>query len=177
MWLADPATAIAVVESGPLRATLEIQRRDPQQRVRPAHLAGAQQPAARLRHHDRLAASATSCSRSPSRWMCCRPTATYEIQWGNVERPTHRNTSWDWARFETCAQKWVDLSEGGLWRQPAQRLQVRPRHPGQRHAPQPAARARLARPDRRPGRAHASPTACCPTPAVGTRARCARPTR
>jgi alpha-mannosidase len=23
------------------------------------------------------------------------------------------NTSWDWARFETCAHKWVDLSEGG----------------------------------------------------------------
>jgi alpha-mannosidase len=41
------------------------------------------------------------------------PMATYEIQWGNVERPTHRNTSWDWARFETVAQKWVDLSEGG----------------------------------------------------------------
>ncbi len=40
------------------------------------------------------------------------PTATYEIQWGNVQRPTHRNTSWDWARFETAAQKWVDLSEG-----------------------------------------------------------------
>jgi alpha-mannosidase len=37
--------------------------------------------------------------------------ATYEIQWGSVQRPTHRNTSWDWARFETCAQKWVDLSE------------------------------------------------------------------
>jgi len=41
------------------------------------------------------------------------PQATYEIQWGNVTRPTHRNTGWDWARFETCAQKWVDLSEGG----------------------------------------------------------------
>lgn len=38
--------------------------------------------------------------------------ATYEIQWGNVERPTHRNTSWDWAKFETAAQKWGDLSEG-----------------------------------------------------------------
>ncbi|RYG87601.1 alpha-mannosidase, partial [bacterium] len=38
--------------------------------------------------------------------------ATYEIQWGHVERPTHINTSWDWARFEVCAQKWVDLSEG-----------------------------------------------------------------
>jgi alpha-mannosidase len=40
------------------------------------------------------------------------PIATFEIQWGNVQRPTHRNTSWDWARFETCAHKWVDLSEG-----------------------------------------------------------------
>jgi alpha-mannosidase len=40
------------------------------------------------------------------------PRATFDIQWGNVERPTHWNTSWDWARFETCAHRWVDLSEG-----------------------------------------------------------------
>ncbi len=40
------------------------------------------------------------------------PVATYDIQWGNVQRPTHRNTSWDWARFEACAHNWVDLSEG-----------------------------------------------------------------
>jgi alpha-mannosidase len=40
------------------------------------------------------------------------PQATYEIQWGSVQRPTHRNTSWDWARFESCAQKWIALSEG-----------------------------------------------------------------
>lgn len=38
--------------------------------------------------------------------------ATYEIQFGNVERPTHSNTSWDLAKFEMCAQKWIDLSEG-----------------------------------------------------------------
>jgi alpha-mannosidase len=38
--------------------------------------------------------------------------ATCEIQFGAVERPTHRNTSWDWARFEVCAHRWVDLSEG-----------------------------------------------------------------
>ena len=37
--------------------------------------------------------------------------ATYEIQYGNVERPTHWNTSWDQARFEVCAHKWADLSE------------------------------------------------------------------
>ena len=38
--------------------------------------------------------------------------ATYEIQFGNVERPTHWNTSWDWAKYEVCAHKWADLSEG-----------------------------------------------------------------
>jgi alpha-mannosidase len=41
------------------------------------------------------------------------PTATYEIPWGDIQRPTHKNTSWDWAKFEVPAQKWVDLSEGG----------------------------------------------------------------
>ncbi len=40
------------------------------------------------------------------------PLATYDIQWGTVQRPTHRNTSWDYARFEVPAQQWVDLSEG-----------------------------------------------------------------
>jgi alpha-mannosidase len=41
------------------------------------------------------------------------PRASYEIQFGHVERPTHSNTSWDMAQFEVCAQKWADLSEGG----------------------------------------------------------------
>lgn len=39
--------------------------------------------------------------------------ATYEIQFGNLERPNHSNTSWDAAKFEVCAQKWGDLSEEG----------------------------------------------------------------
>ena len=39
--------------------------------------------------------------------------ATFEIQYGHVERPTHRNTSWDVARFEVCGHKWADLSEPG----------------------------------------------------------------
>ena len=37
--------------------------------------------------------------------------ATCEIQFGNAERPTHKNTSWDQARFEVCAHKFVDVSE------------------------------------------------------------------
>uniref|UniRef100_T1IQW1 alpha-mannosidase n=1 Tax=Strigamia maritima TaxID=126957 RepID=T1IQW1_STRMM len=37
--------------------------------------------------------------------------ATYEIQYGHLTRPTHRNTSWDTARFEVCGHKWADISE------------------------------------------------------------------
>ena len=39
--------------------------------------------------------------------------AVYDIQFGSVERPTHKNTSWDAARFEVCAHKYCDLSEYG----------------------------------------------------------------
>lgn len=37
--------------------------------------------------------------------------ATFEVQYGNIERPTHKNTSWDRARFEVPHQKWLDVSE------------------------------------------------------------------
>ncbi|WP_339219086.1 alpha-mannosidase [Paenibacillus sp. FSL H8-0332] len=39
--------------------------------------------------------------------------ATYDIQFGNVKRPTHWNTSWDYARFESVGHQWADLSERG----------------------------------------------------------------
>ena len=37
--------------------------------------------------------------------------ARYDVQYGHVRRPTHRNTSWDDARFEVCGHFWADLSE------------------------------------------------------------------
>jgi alpha-mannosidase len=111
VWLAEGATSIAVVEATPYRATLEIKRRilnsDYTQRISLTH------------NSHRL--DFDTCIDWQERQILLKvafpvdvftPTATYEIQWGNVERPTHRNTSWDWARFETAAQKWVDLSEG-----------------------------------------------------------------
>ncbi|MDD7794368.1 alpha-mannosidase [Clostridium sp. 'White wine YQ'] len=39
--------------------------------------------------------------------------ATFDIQYGNIERDTHFNTSWDIAKFEVCAHKWGDISEYG----------------------------------------------------------------
>ncbi|KAJ7639802.1 glycoside hydrolase family 38 protein [Mycena polygramma] len=39
--------------------------------------------------------------------------ATYETQFGWVQRPTHKNTTWDMAKFEVCGHKYADLSEYG----------------------------------------------------------------
>ena len=111
IWLAEPVTSIRVIETNSLRATLEIKRRilnsDYIQRIS-------------LRHNSPRLDFETIIQWKERRTLLkvafpvniLSPMATYEIQWGNVERPTHRNTSWDWARFETAAQKWVDLSEG-----------------------------------------------------------------
>jgi alpha-mannosidase len=39
--------------------------------------------------------------------------AASETQFGHVFRPTHANTSWEYARFETCAQRWIHVAEPG----------------------------------------------------------------
>ncbi len=40
-------------------------------------------------------------------------TAVYDIQFGHVSRPTHKNTSWDQARFEVCAHKYGVIADHG----------------------------------------------------------------
>ena len=39
--------------------------------------------------------------------------STSEMQFGHVERPTHQNTSWDAARYEICAHRWIHVGEPG----------------------------------------------------------------
>jgi alpha-mannosidase len=111
-WLAAPAESVRVVETGPLRAALEIRRRilnSPfTQRIALAHNSPRLDFDTVIDWRERHVLLKTAFPVD-----VLAPAATYEIQWGSVQRPTHRNTSWDWARFETCAHKWVDLSEGG----------------------------------------------------------------
>jgi alpha-mannosidase len=40
--------------------------------------------------------------------------AASEIQFGHITRPTYVNTSWDHARFETIAHRWVHVGEPGF---------------------------------------------------------------
>ncbi|XP_042238112.1 alpha-mannosidase 2C1-like [Homarus americanus] len=37
--------------------------------------------------------------------------ASFDVQFGHLERATHMNTSWDTARYEVCGHKWADISE------------------------------------------------------------------
>lgn len=111
-WAPEPATSIRVVEAGPLRATLEVRRRildSPYvQRLTLSHNSPRLDVETHIEWRERHVFLKVAFPVD-----VLAPTATYEIQWGHVERPTHRNTSWDWARFEVVAHKWVDLSEGG----------------------------------------------------------------
>lgn len=40
--------------------------------------------------------------------------ASYETQFGHVRRAVHTNTSWDAARYEVCAHRWVHVGEPGF---------------------------------------------------------------
>lgn len=40
--------------------------------------------------------------------------STSEIQFGHISRPTHANTTWDAAKFEICAHRWVHVGEPGF---------------------------------------------------------------
>lgn len=110
-WNADEAAQIRVLESGPIRVALEVKRTFLHSEVTQRIYAYATLPRMdfetevewREKHVLLKVAFPVEVHNTH---------ATYDIQFGNVERPTHWNTSWDWARFETCAHKWVDLSEG-----------------------------------------------------------------
>ncbi|MBA3874028.1 MAG: alpha-mannosidase, partial [Anaerolineae bacterium] len=111
MWLAEPATSIHVSEIGPLRATIHIMRKVLHSTYTQRISLTYNSPRLDFDTHiDWREKHILLKAAFPVDVFS--PVATYEIQWGNVERTTHRNSSWDWARFETCAQKWVDLSEG-----------------------------------------------------------------
>lgn len=100
-----------VVEQGPLRAAIEITRRVGKSTIR--------QRIALTRDSRRIDFQTEvdwqerqTLLRTLFPLALNTTRATCEIQFGAVERPSHRNTSWDLARFEVCAHRWVDMSEG-----------------------------------------------------------------
>ena len=101
-----------VVEQGPLRASLRVERRLEGVQIEQDYrlTAGGRrlEVVTHLgwgRRRTLLRAYFPLAVRSHEAW--------YETAFGAVARPTHANTSWDAARFEVPAHRWADLSEAG----------------------------------------------------------------
>lgn len=106
------AEEIQVVERGPLRAAVRVERTWRDSRIIQTYqlLAGSCRldVETHVEWHERqilLRALFPLTVRSHE--------ATFETMYGAVRRPTHRNTSWDAARFEVSAHRFADLSEPG----------------------------------------------------------------
>ncbi|MCP4837046.1 MAG: alpha-mannosidase [Phycisphaera sp.] len=109
-----PAARHAVIESGPLRGAIEFEHpvgRESRLVVRYVLDSGSDRLDVQLlvdwrEERSILRAEFPSVVRARS--------ATYGIQFGEIERATHRNTSWEEARFEVPGRRWMDLSRPGL---------------------------------------------------------------
>ena len=104
--------SVEVVERGPLRAAVRVTRRWLGSRITQTYrlLSGSRRldVETHLDWHERqllLRALFPLNVRSHE--------ATFETMYGAVERPTHRNTSWDEVRFEVAAHRFCDLGEPG----------------------------------------------------------------
>jgi alpha-mannosidase len=100
-----------VVEAGPLRATVRLRRGTDGLRV--------VQDLRLTRHGDRLeiatrihVAGRRMLLRSLTTLDVRTDAVAFETAFGAVRRPTHRNTSWDAARFEMPGHRWAEATDG-----------------------------------------------------------------
>jgi len=103
-------SGIEVIEAGPVLGAVEMERRFSKSTIKQKMIIYADSPRIDFEtwvdwHEDyKVLKTAFPVDVNAAK-------ARYEIQFGNIERPTHTNTSWDVARFEVAAHKWADLSE------------------------------------------------------------------
>jgi alpha-mannosidase len=106
------ASSIEVVSSGPLLADVRVLRRIGDSTITQTYRLAA--GARRLdlvtdvdwRESERVLKIAFPLDVHADR-------STAEIQFGHIHRPVHTNTSWDQARFEIYAHRWIHVAEPG----------------------------------------------------------------
>ncbi|NIA14616.1 MAG: alpha-mannosidase [Nitrospiraceae bacterium] len=110
-WEAGAAESIEVIETGPVRAIIRIMHKTKASAITQDVTMYANSPRVDFvtnvdwqEKRVLMKAAFPVDVRSSS--------ATYEIQFGAIERTTHENTDWDRARYEVPAHRWADLSEG-----------------------------------------------------------------
>ena len=104
--------SIEILETGPLRAAVKVTRKWRSSTVVQTYRLGLNSARVdfetHLDWHERR-----TLLRALFPLHIHAPYASFETAFGAVTRPTHRNTSWDMARFEVCGHRWADLSESG----------------------------------------------------------------
>jgi alpha-mannosidase len=112
MWEINDAESIEIAENGPLRGILRIKRRFINSTIIQDIIVYSDIPRIDFKtvidwkEKDIIVKTAFPLDIHSER-------AAYEIQYGYIERDTHRNTSWDVAKYEVYGHKWADLSEDG----------------------------------------------------------------
>jgi alpha-mannosidase len=106
----DKADSVQLIESGPLRATIRVTRAWQNSKfVQEISLYAGLDRVDVANHidwhetHVLLKAAFPLAASSES--------ATFEIPYGSIERPTTRNNSWEAAKFEVPALRWADLGD------------------------------------------------------------------
>ncbi|MEU0956421.1 glycoside hydrolase family 38 C-terminal domain-containing protein [Streptomyces niveus] len=106
------AESVQLVEQGPLRATVRVVRTfGSSWIVQEIRLAAGSRRVDVVTEVDWQESEKVLKAAFPLDVHAERSTA--EIQFGHVHRATHANTSWDAARFEICAHRWLRVAEPG----------------------------------------------------------------
>jgi alpha-mannosidase len=112
-WECEKPTEIRWLEEGPIRGALLIRRTFLQSEIEQKIYFYADIP--RIDFDTRVDWKQQQCLLKTEFDVAVNAAeATYDIQFGNIKRPTHANTSWDAARFEVCGHKYADISEGAF---------------------------------------------------------------
>ncbi|MBK8979434.1 MAG: alpha-mannosidase [Planctomycetes bacterium] len=111
--LDGPAEEIVVRAALPERGEIEVVRRYGRSTIRQRYVLHAGAHALEVRtaidwQEERTLLRALFPTRIRAR------AATFGIQFGHLERPTHRNTSWEEARYEVPGRRWMDVAQPGL---------------------------------------------------------------
>jgi len=110
-WEPAVADSVTVLEEGPVRAVVRVVRRTESSTFTQDIILHARSPRIDFETHVDWWEKRTLLKVAfPVNVRSTR--ATYEIQYGTIERATHRNTPFDRARHEVPAQRWADVSEG-----------------------------------------------------------------
>jgi alpha-mannosidase len=111
MWTVDNVASMDVTESGPVRATVRIVKKTDASTITQDISVFRSNPridfVTEIDWHEKLRLLKAAF---PVDVMARN--ATYEVQYGAIERPTHHSTIIDRAKFEVPAHRWIDLSEG-----------------------------------------------------------------